>query len=132
MLFLSVILAAPTGFILRLFKKGKPVTQPLSRVARWLAFLVAALDLLALAVFLVLFTGSGEAIFYGQMSTINVMLSAWLVAAILTVPLLVFAVLSWKNRYWRVASRVHFTLVTVAALAFVWFLNYWNLLGFRY
>jgi hypothetical protein len=29
-------------------------------------------------------------------------------------------------------SRLHYTLVTVAALAFVWFLNYWNWLGWRY
>jgi hypothetical protein len=29
-------------------------------------------------------------------------------------------------------ARIHYSLVTLAALAFVWFLNYWNLLGFRY
>jgi hypothetical protein len=101
-------------------------------VARWLAFLVAALDVLALTIFFVLFTGSGEAIFYGQTSTINSMLSAWLIAAILTPLLVMFAVLSWKNRNWGIASRIHYSLVTVASLAFIWFLSYWNLLGFHY
>ena len=81
-----------------------------------------------------LFTGDSfmPAIAYGQMSTINILLIAWLAAAVLTVPLLVFAVLAWKSVIGGPASRIHYTLVTAAALAFVWFLNYWNLLGFRY
>ncbi len=32
---------------------------------------------------------------------------------------------------WSVAGRVHYTLVTLAALGFTWWLSYWNLLGFR-
>jgi len=52
--------------------------------------------------------------------------------AVLTVGALVYSVLAWKSSYWGVASRVHYTLVTVAAVAFVWFLNYWNLLGWRF
>jgi hypothetical protein len=36
------------------------------------------------------------------------------------------------NSYWGIGARVHYTLVTVAAVAFVWFLNYWNLLGWRF
>ncbi len=36
-----------------------------------------------------------------------------------------------KTRYWNPGARVHYTLVTLAALAFIWFLNYWNLLGWR-
>jgi hypothetical protein len=43
-----------------------------------------------------------------------------------------YSVLAWKNSYWGIAARVHYTLVTVAAVAFVWFLNYWNLLGWRF
>jgi len=53
-------------------------------------------------------------------------------AAVLTVPALVSMVLAWKNSYWGIAARAYYTLVTIAAVAFVWFLNYWNLLGWRY
>ncbi len=53
-------------------------------------------------------------------------------AALLTVGALVYAVLAWKKGYWGVAFRAYYTLVTVAAVAFVWFLNYWNLLGWRF
>jgi hypothetical protein len=45
---------------------------------------------------------------------------------------LVYTMLAWKDRYWGVAFRVYYTLVMVAAVAFIWFLNYWNLLGWRY
>jgi hypothetical protein len=132
-LLLSAILAVPGGFVLRLIKKDQPhTTEPLSRVSRFLAFLVAALDLVGLGLFLFIFLGSGEAILYGQNAILNIMLGTWLVAAILTVPLLVLAVLSWKKHSWGVAIRVHYSLVVVACLAFTWFLSYWNMLGFRY
>ena len=44
----------------------------------------------------------------------------------------VFAALAWKNGYWKRIKRVHYTLVTVAGLAFLWWLNYWNLLGWQF
>ena len=69
---------------------------------------------------------------YGQISTINIILAAWLLAAVLTIVLTAMTVWVWRKRFWGVMARVHYTLVTLAALAFVWFLNYWNLLGFRY
>jgi hypothetical protein len=53
-------------------------------------------------------------------------------AALLTGGALVYMVLAWKNRYWGTAARVYYTLVTAAAVAFVWFLNSWNLLGWRF
>jgi hypothetical protein len=53
-------------------------------------------------------------------------------SAVLTVGALLYGVLAWKRGYWGIAARVHYTLVTVAAVAFVWFLNFWNLLGWRF
>jgi CubicO group peptidase (beta-lactamase class C family) len=53
-------------------------------------------------------------------------------SAILTAGTLVYAVLSWKKGYWGVLFRAYCTLVSLAAVAFVWFLNYWNLMGWRF
>jgi hypothetical protein len=53
-------------------------------------------------------------------------------AALLTVGALFYTVLAWKNGYWSVAYRAYYSLATVAAIAFVWFLHYWNWLGWRY
>jgi len=46
----------------------------------------------------------------------------------LTVLSLCLAVYVWQNRYWRAAGRVHYTLVVLAAGAFVWVANYWHLM----
>src|SRR3712207_7819907 len=62
----------------------------------------------------------------------KIVLGLGVLAAVLTVGALLYSVLAWKNSYWGIAARVHYTLVTVAAVAFVWFLNHWNLLGWRF
>jgi hypothetical protein len=54
-----------------------------------------------------------------------------LVSAFLTMGVVVCTFLAWWGRFWSTGWRVHYTLVALAALAFVWELAYWNLLGFR-
>ena len=69
---------------------------------------------------------------YGEMSTINLILTTWLAAAALTIVLAGLTIAAWKQDFWGRMARIHYSLVALAALTFVWFLNYWNLLGFRY
>jgi hypothetical protein len=59
-------------------------------------------------------------------------LGVGLAGAVLTIGAVAYSVLAWLRRYWGVAFRVYYTVVSVAAVAFVWFLDYWNLLGWRY
>jgi hypothetical protein len=69
---------------------------------------------------------------FGVSPIYKIVLGLGVVSAVLTVGALIYGVLTWKNGYWGIATRAHYTLVTVAALAFVWFLNFWNLLGWRF
>jgi CubicO group peptidase (beta-lactamase class C family) len=135
-LFLSAIFVGMTrGFIHFFHKYHETSTPALPTVARWLSSITSAIFLMALIAFAVLYldkNGFSMAIGFGQASTITVILAAWLVAAVLTLGLIVFTLIAWFKRYWGIASRIHYTTVTLAAIAFVWFLNYWNLLGFRY
>jgi CubicO group peptidase (beta-lactamase class C family) len=62
----------------------------------------------------------------------KIVLGLGVLSAALTVGALIYGALAWKRGYWGIAARLHYTLVTVAALAFVWFLNFWNLLGWRF
>ncbi len=62
----------------------------------------------------------------------EIVLGLGVLSAVLTVGALAYAVSAWKNGFWGVAFRIYYTLVTIAAVAFVWFLNYWNWLGWRY
>jgi hypothetical protein len=69
---------------------------------------------------------------FGVSMIYRIVLGVGVLAAVLTVGALLCSLLGWKNSYWGIYARVHYTLVTLAAVAFVWFLNYWNLLGWRF
>jgi hypothetical protein len=74
----------------------------------------------------------GEQIAFGIPFAYKVVLGLGVLSAALTVGALAYTVLAWKYRDWGVAFRVYYTLVTLAAVAFVWFLNQWNLLGWQF
>ena len=69
---------------------------------------------------------------HGVAPSIKLLLTTTVMSALLTAAALVYIILAWKDRYWGIAFRVYYTLVTAAALAFVWFLNQWNLLGWQF
>ena len=74
----------------------------------------------------------GPQIVFGIPLIYKFVMGLGVLAALLTVGALVYAVLAWKDGYWGVVFRTYYTLVTIAAVAFVWFLNQWNLLGWRF
>jgi hypothetical protein len=69
---------------------------------------------------------------FGFSTIYKMVLGLGVFSAVLTAGALVYTVLAWKDSYWGIAWRVYYTLVTLAAAIFIWFLNYWNLLGWRY
>lgn len=69
---------------------------------------------------------------FGMSPLAFVMQVALLFGSILGLATPVFAVLAWKEGYWSAWGRIHYTALAVATLAFIWWLNYWNLLGFRF
>src|SRR5690606_15300704 len=62
----------------------------------------------------------------------QIVLGLGVFSAVLTLGALIATVLAWKNGYWGVVRRGYYTALTLAAVAFVWFLNFWNLLGWRF
>jgi CubicO group peptidase (beta-lactamase class C family) len=58
-------------------------------------------------------------------------LDSMYVPATLALALPVFTALAWIRGWWKVSARVHYTLVTLAVFAGIWWAHYWNLLGFR-
>src|SRR4030095_5329809 len=45
---------------------------------------------------------------------------------------LYFTVLIWKSRAWRPWARLHYTLGSIAVVAFLLVLHYWNLVGYHF
>jgi hypothetical protein len=130
LIFLSMILVAAIGAIRKHRMSGDREPTPRgARMAQWVILGICILNLLFVL---------GSALWgnpkpvYGVSMIFQIVLGMGVLSAALTVAALVGTVLAWKNSYWSIAARVHYTLVTVTAVAFVWFLNYWNLLGWRF
>jgi CubicO group peptidase (beta-lactamase class C family) len=101
-----------------------------ARVARAVAGTVAALDLAFLAV--IAWTLTGRSVQYGVPSWLTATLVVPIVAAALTAGMAGMSVAAWSRRWWTITGRLLYCLLTLAAVFFVWFVAYWNLLGFRY
>ncbi len=69
---------------------------------------------------------------FGVPPFLKILLILPILAALLTIGALFFVYVGWKNKYWNVCGRVHYTLVVLASMFFLWFLAYWNLLGFHF
>ncbi|MBN2057780.1 MAG: beta-lactamase family protein [Candidatus Saganbacteria bacterium] len=113
--------------ILLLIDKSHHVRIKGSTFAIWISILAGGLDL----VFLPLIFINLEPALYDPRS-LDWILVMPIVAAVLTLGSLIYTILAWKNKYWSLLIRAHYTLVTAALLCFIWWLYYWNLLGFRY
>ncbi len=125
--FLSVIIAALVNLFVNRRRTDHQPQPRLARTARWVLGGGAVLSL-AFVILFVIATPDVKVV-TGEASLLNVLGFISIPLAILAIGAVVFTVLAWKNHYWDIAGRVYYTLVTLAVVAFVWFLNYWNLLG---
>jgi hypothetical protein len=128
LLFISMLIVAPVQAVID--RRRGAETRPASRAFRWILVAISLLNLLFL--FGMLFGYHPPTELHGVALSIKLLMTTTVISALLTAAALVYTVLAWKDRYWSVASRLYYTLVTVAAVAFVWFLNQWNLLGWRF
>jgi hypothetical protein len=101
------------------------------RLATWLSATLSGLGLLFLAGLLwtVLYSMNVRA------PQVPAYMIGLLVIPLIAVPLsgalLALTLLAWKDRVGSTLGRIHYLVVTLAGLAFVWFAWYWNLLGVK-
>ena len=69
---------------------------------------------------------------YGLPSLVPISLSIFLLTSVLAVGLPICAILAWHNHDWSFLGKLHYSLVALTAIGLIPWLNYWNLLGFRY
>jgi CubicO group peptidase (beta-lactamase class C family) len=128
-LFVSMLIVFPAAFLVR-WRRGKDeMPSRRASVARWLAAITSALNLVLPAWFLLLLLEYAET-YVWPTETVSIITRLWLLSVPLTLGVVALAVLAWKDRYWGMVGRMHYTLVALAAVVFVLFLNYWNLIGF--
>jgi CubicO group peptidase (beta-lactamase class C family) len=99
-----------------------------AQAARWLAVGLGLFNTGMLAWLLVTLLGFGDTYIFPA-ATVAVITWLWTINLPAVAALLIFTALAWKEPYWRPAWRVHYALVTVASVVFLWFLANWNLLA---
>ena len=93
--------------------------------------MLGALNLAFVVGFALVFAAGRNEIVFALPRGLYAVLTLPLIGLALTVLAVVLAVRVWRDKFWTRGSRLLHTAGVAAAIAFVWFLNYWNLLGYR-
>jgi CubicO group peptidase (beta-lactamase class C family) len=109
-----------------------PSPRP-ARLARGLAVLFGLL-LLLFMIGLVAIIGDIDPaygvprIFFGAPPLLSVLMVLPVLLALTAAAMVVAGALAWRERYWRLFGRIHYTLLGFMALVTIWLFWYWNLL----
>jgi CubicO group peptidase (beta-lactamase class C family) len=118
--------------LMRRIRKRVSKNSKTTQFAEFLAVLVSTLNLVFLiGMGLVLSQADFWELFFGLPITVITLLLIPPLTTGLTLGLLIFTVLVWKNQYDSLIGRIHYSLITLFSFGFISFLNYWNLLGFQ-
>ena len=133
LIFLSMVIFVLVSFIRdRRRNNGTDSKFRSARTACWFAGGASLLFLLfTLGVFYLMGSMKWYSPFFGTPPLLTALLLLPVLGAVLTIGALVFTILAWKDKYWGVAGRLYYTLVTLTAVAFIWSLNTLNLLGWQ-
>jgi CubicO group peptidase (beta-lactamase class C family) len=130
LLFLSIIPVAVVRFISSRRRTRRQAQA--SRGARVSYGIVVAVSILNLLFVIGTVRWFNPVPVFGTSPTYKVVLGLGCLSAVLTVGAMLSTLQAWRQGYWSVATRLHHTVVVIAAITFVWFLNQWNLLGWQY
>jgi hypothetical protein len=69
---------------------------------------------------------------FGMWPALKALFAVTQVSAVLAALTVFGCMIAWKNGYWRLTGRLHYTLVAMAGVVFVVWLYQWNLLSFGF
>jgi len=128
--FLSGCLVGPIGGLLRRIRRRPVLASRTNRLSGWLAGIYSGLALVFLIGLVVsLLAIDSNEFNFGIPASVKALLIIPLLLIPMTLGLLVFAGVAWKRGDWSLAGRLHYSLVTLAALLLIPFLLYWNLVA---
>lgn len=126
-IFLSAIIFWPLGSVINRIRKKSPI--PESKRARWLAGMISFLNLVFSGIIVI---SMGPQFIFGVPTIVKITLVIPIITTIMTLYMLYVNVQVWRDNYWSFLGKVHYLLITLAALVFIWWANYWNILGWRF
>jgi len=69
---------------------------------------------------------------FGVPAGMNTLLKLTLIEPVLAAALVFMLFIAWKKSYWTFIARLHCSITAGAFIFMVWWLNYWNLLGYSF
>jgi CubicO group peptidase (beta-lactamase class C family) len=74
----------------------------------------------------------GEPTRYGMSIEAKLLLCVPILNLLLNLLFLVYIVIDWMKKSSKLYGRVYYLIVALTGILYIWFLNYWNLFGFKY
>ena len=128
LIFIVTFMIWLVGGLLRLVNRKRVLQIPLERWGRFVAGGVILINLVIVGLIISVLAGDEAAMQLGYPVGFTVAgILAWMSAAGV-ICLLAWVAVVWRQRKFRVVSRLHFTLVAIAALYFIWYLSQVNVL----
>jgi CubicO group peptidase (beta-lactamase class C family) len=93
-------------------------------VIAWLMCLSCVILFATLATHLV----TSDEVVFGLPPEVQLLMKLTFICAGLVVITLLGCLLAWIMGYWRFSGRLHYTLVALAGVGFIWFHYYWNII----
>jgi hypothetical protein len=118
----TALILWPGGYVIRVIRKRTPEFSFMQKIARWLAAIASlfAISFLALltATLLRVVTENPYLIAFGvPRSESWILLMPWIVL-VLTPPVVIMAILAWKQKWWKNATRIHYSFVAAGCVVF--------------
>jgi hypothetical protein len=128
LVFIITLVIWPLGGLLRLVKR-KPISLiPLERWGRYLAGGLILLNLIIIGLIASVLAGDDSVMQFGYPAGFTAAGILALVSGAGVIALLASVIGAWRQRAWGIIARLYYTLVAVAALYFIWYLNAVNIL----
>lgn len=134
---LLLLLTAVSGWIYaslgRAIRKEKSSAPKLANAARVMTATCCLLLLVLIFGLVGLFSDIHPAFgvprfFIEGLQALNAILIIPYLVLVASAAMLVFTFLAWKNKYWTKGARIHYTLLTLSSLGFIWLMCYVNFL----
>jgi CubicO group peptidase (beta-lactamase class C family) len=116
--FILTPIAALIGWVTSRFNKNSVRASKQERLSRGLALALCFAFIAFIAIFV-------QNMYSPDQPAVRV--TAWVVAA-LTLVVTLLAITAWRQKWWKLTGRIHYTVIALAGLTFTWFMAYWSLL----
>lgn len=130
--FLWIGVVRPIVKRIRARRKDTMKTSRPVRLAESLGAIISDIYLVFILGFTPAFMMNEEQIGFGVPWVIKALLVLPILNLVLTAVFIILFIKSWKDKYWDFKRRLSYILMILLFIGVIFYLNYWNLLGFQY